>query len=277
MRTINLLLLLLWVSLSVSCVSDDYEHAFDGNASIATAKKNAVEKQMLESTDQIVWAPSENGYGGTYLRCKYLSPYKNVLDISWTLGKYCHFSSLDIEVETPVNNRWSLVAGDPLNNSYIYTIYYPGMYSIYLRFYEEGEPSYPVRTNREIWVGHFLIDEITSTEPIDPGDKCRHDYSKIRFNTYEIIGNNVVFNGIVCDANYNLVLTSPYIRNFESIETLYAGPAAQSVLFYLPQNTLYKLGVYSTDCSKESQKCTDYKVIQFSNSVPHSGPEPVPF
>lgn len=116
MRTINLFLLLLCVILWVSCGSDDCEYALDGSASI-NLEKNTIEKPVLKSAGSIVWAPSSNGYGGTYLRCEYLSPHKNVLDISWTLGKYCHFSSLDIEVEIPVNNRWSLVAGDQFSSS----------------------------------------------------------------------------------------------------------------------------------------------------------------
>lgn len=225
---------------------------------------------------QSEYSSTRDNLDGTSGYVRKLSPYDNVADIHWTLGKYCHFIALDAEVVIPVSNRWELHADQNLNN-YIHMITYPGQYRYYVRYYEEGRPTYPMRTDREICIGGITVNTISTTDPVEPSVECNHDYSKISFGYYEILGNGnyVVFGGIICTDSYRLVLSSPNIQNFELVQEISAMPGTREIQFSLRTPDLYNLKIYSNRCTNGYQNCKDYRVIQFSTAIPHMGKEPL--
>lgn len=273
MKTKHLILVCLGILMNISCdvtngVSNDVESVvgkFEENLNLKEKTKT------LEITKE----SRGTNLDGTFGSVRKLSPYDNVVEISWTLGKYCHFKSLDIKVTAPVNNRWTLHE-DPFINRYVHTIVYTGQYEFYLRYYEEGNPNYPMKTDRELALGRVSVDKISTTDPVLP-TSCKHDYSRISFTYYEIAedGRSVVFGGINCTDNYKLVLSSPNIRYFEVVKDIYPLTGLQNVVFALDTPDLYNLKVFSKECSVGYEKCEDYRVIQFSTAVPHMGQVPI--
>lgn len=273
MKTKHLMLMCLFILMNISCdstngVSNDIESVGDELEEAVNLKEKT---RSLEITKELRGTNPDGTSGSVHK----LSPYDNVVEISWKLGTRCHFQSLDIKVTAPVNNRWTLHE-DPFMNSYVYTITYTGLYEFYLRYYEEGTPSYPMNTDRELALGRVSVDKISTMDPVLP-TKCKHDYSRISFSYYEIAGDgrSVLFGGINCTDNYKLVVSSPYIRNFEVVQDIYPLVGMQNVVFYLDTPNLYNLKVFSKDCSVGYEKCEDYRVIQFSTAVPHMGQEPL--
>lgn len=273
MKTKHFILLYVCFLMCTSCdlnkgISNDVESVIDELEEISIVEENDVSFEMTRSLK----AANPDGTSGSVRK---VAPYDNVVIINWKMGNRCHFKSLDIKVIAPMNNRWTLHQ-DSLFNPYTYTVSYTGLYEFYVKYYQEGTPSYPMRTERDLCLGRIDVNTISTMDPVVPS-QCKHDYSKISFSYYEISsdGRTVYFGGINCTDSYKLILSSPNIWGFEVVKNIYPLTGLQNVSFSLDRPDLYNLKVVSGKCTLDYNKCEDYRVIQFSSSVPHTGQVPL--